>query len=164
MSLLFSKCCCYLLGEREQAHLVVRQERISICIIAERLSARQLILRRISQIVYIYLSYVRTYVSRARLGMRATRKHTQHVLYVTHNEACGELQRARRLARIMEDEDLEETNNADCGQRARRLATLKKRRQREKDKIESRPYSTCVSLYTSYDIIFTVYIPCCAAP
>ena len=31
------------------------------------------------------------------------------------------------------------------------------------DKIESRPYSTCVSLYTSYDI-FTVYIPCCAAP
>ena len=38
----------------------------------------------------------------------------------------------------MEDEDLEETNNEDCGQRARRLATLRKRRQRE-DKIESRP-------------------------
>ena len=56
----------------------------------------------------------------------------------------------------MEDEDLEETNNEDCGQRPRRLATLM-RRQRE-DKIE-----TCVSLYTSYDI-FTVYIPCCAAP
>ena len=56
----------------------------------------------------------------------------------------------------MEDEDLEETNNEDCRQRARRLATFRKRRQRE-DKIESRPYSTCVSLYTSYDI-FTVYI------
>ena len=27
-------------------------------------------------------------------------------------------------ARIMEDEDLEETNNEDCGQRARRLAML----------------------------------------
>ena len=56
----------------------------------------------------------------------------------------------------MEDEDLEETNNEDCGQRARRLATLRKRRQRE-DRIESRPYSTCVSLYTSYDI-FTVLL------
>ena len=42
----------------------------------------------------------------------------------------------------MEDEHLEETNNEDCGQRGRRLATLRKRRLREKDKIESRPYST----------------------
>ena len=41
----------------------------------------------------------------------------------------------------MEDEDMEETNNEDCGQRARRLATLRKRRQREKD-----DYSTCVSI------------------
>ena len=58
----------------------------------------------------------------------------------------------------MEDEDLEETNNEDCGQRARRLATLinlRKRRQRE-DKIESRPHSTCVSLYTSYDCVYTM--------
>ena len=41
----------------------------------------------------------------------------------------------------MEDEDLEKTNNEDCGQRARCLATLRKRRQRE-DKIESRPVYT----------------------
>ena len=38
-------------------------------------------------------------------------------------------------ARKMEDKDLEETTNEDCGQRARHLATLRKRRQREKDKI-----------------------------
>ena len=49
----------------------------------------------------------------------------------------------------MEDEDLEETNNEDCGQRARRLATLIK--EEKTNKIESRPYSTCVSLYTSYE-------------
>ena len=61
----------------------------------------------------------------------------------------------------MEDEDLEETNNEDCGQRARRLATLRKR---EKDKIESRPIHHVHPCILRMILLFTVYIPCCAAP
>ena len=54
----------------------------------------------------------------------------------------------------MEEEDLEERNNEDCGQRARRLATLIKE---EKTKGQGRK-QTCVSVYTSHDIIFTVHV------
>ena len=85
---------------------------------------------------------------------------------VKYNEATsltrvGWCKGRRRARRIMEDEDLEETNNEDCGQRARRLATLRKRRQREKDKIESRPIQ---QVHPCILRIMCIYVPCCTAP
>ena len=48
---------------------------------------------------------------------------------------------------IMEDEDLEETNNEDCGQRARRVATLRKRRGQDR---KQTLFNMCIPVYFVY--------------
>ena len=102
--------------------------------IAERLSARQIIARRISRIVCMYVCmyvcivcmYVCMYVS-VTLAL-ATRTRDRETVASCDLPSVG---------RSM-DEALDEGNDEDRNERARRLATLRKRRQREKTTGEKR--------------------------